>query len=325
MSHEIISRLAVYACGGAGINLAKHFESDRNRALPGSATPTITYIDTSRSNLQGLEDETNVFLLEGTDGSGKVRGLNAHEIVPTIRPLLNQFKPGDFNVVVFSASGGSGSIYGPVLAGELLSRGLPVVCLVVGSSESAKAAENTMKTIKTLEAQVDAANAPLVMAYEHNDSRKRSEVDRVFQHLISSLGVLASKRNAELDSTDILHVFRFDKATSVGPRLATFSVHRSNETLDPSAQYISMASLYADPDSPAAEVRPDYHAAGYLPQGCVEGAQVFHYPVRLDEVKGIMAHLEKVHASYAGDANTRMLAKRVLSSDDVVAEGGLVL
>ena len=325
MSNEITARLKIYAVGGAGINLAKTFEVDRGREIPASATPDLTYVDTSRANLQGLEDNDNVFLIDGKDGSGKIRGLNAADIVPIIPPLLNKYKPGDMNVVVFSASGGSGSVGGPLIAGELLSRGLPVVCLVVGSSESAKATENTIRSIKTLEAQVDKARAPLVMAYEHNDDRKRSEVDHVFRHLISSLGVLASRQNAEMDSTDILHVLRFDRATSVTPRLATISVHRSNETLDPDAQYISMASLYADPDAPTTDIRPEYHAAGYLPHNKIEGAQVFHFPVRLDEVKGILAHLEKVERGYKDDTQTRVLAQRALDDNDVVTDSGLVL
>lgn len=320
------STMRVFGCGGFGINIAKYFETASGKQFPGTASPAPVYIDTSRSNLKGLEDNPNVYLIPEKDGSGKIRGLNAREIAPIIKPILNQFKPGDFNVVVFSGSGGSGSVIGPLLTGELLKRGLPVVALVVGSSESAKATENTIKTIQSLEHQATASEAALVMAYEHNEAgRKRSEVDQVFKHLVSSLGVLASKQNDEMDSTDILHVFRFDKATNVDPRLATFSVHRSNDTLPADAQYISMASLYADPDAQAVSLTPDYHAAGYLPKGAVEGSQVFHFPVRLDEVRGIISYLEKFNKEYSGDVDTRVLAKRVVSANDVDPDTGLVL
>ncbi len=326
MSNAPTSTLRIYAAGGFGINIAKKFEPDTKKSIPGMAAPAIAYIDTSESNLRGIENRDDVFLIDGTDGAGKIRGLHIDEILPLINPILNQFKPGDFNVVVFSGSGGSGSVIGALIAGALLARGLPVVALVVGSSESAKATENTINTIKTLEGQVDIANAPLVFAYEHNEpGRKRSEVDEIFYRIISSLAVLTSRQNDELDSTDILHVFRFDKSTNVGPRLATFGVYRSNEELDPDAELISMASLYADPDAPTATIKPDYHAAGYLPRDVVEGSQVFHFPVRIDEVRGIMAFLEKQHATYKGDSENRVLAKRVLNAGEADKKTGLVL
>jgi hypothetical protein len=96
--------LRIMGCGGAGVNAAYQFnqasdEPNCARILPG-------YIDASRSNLHPDMRTEDIYVLPNVDGSGKIRKENHKEISNVIKQILLQIEPGDFNVVVFSASGG---------------------------------------------------------------------------------------------------------------------------------------------------------------------------------------------------------------------------
>src|ERR1700690_3688627 len=127
-------KVRLYGCGGLGSNIVKDYIG--RQPAPGFATPLTSFIDTSRSNLAGIANQDDIFVLEGTDGSGKVRKENHAQISAAVKQILLKQAPEDFNIVIFSASGGSGSVIGPLLVSELLSRGHAVVVLTAGSSES---------------------------------------------------------------------------------------------------------------------------------------------------------------------------------------------
>ena len=104
MTSSVKGTLRLYGAGGAGINCISIF----NDVKPdlGAASILTTYIDTSRSNLKPEFKEDDCFLLKGVDGSGKIRRENHKEISESIKKILLDHKPGDFNIVVSSASGG---------------------------------------------------------------------------------------------------------------------------------------------------------------------------------------------------------------------------
>jgi hypothetical protein len=99
--------LTLYACGGAGINIASAIEQQRGVSDVGMAAVETYYIDTSRSNLlkKSIPAE-HVYIFEDMDGSGKKRNTNASVISDNTLALLQKFKPGKFNVVLHSGSGG---------------------------------------------------------------------------------------------------------------------------------------------------------------------------------------------------------------------------
>ena len=109
------------------------------------------FIDTSSSNVKKGMNEDNVYILPNLDSSGKKRDENHLEISNVIKEVLVKHKPLDFNIVLFSLSGGSGSVIAPLLISELLSRNIPVIAVCIGSDESVLTANNTLKTLKSLE------------------------------------------------------------------------------------------------------------------------------------------------------------------------------
>jgi cell division GTPase FtsZ len=158
----------IYACGGCGTNIASTLESYRGSSDPAAAVLSISYFDTSDSNLKHHIPKEAVYSIPGKDGSGGLRSENAGEIVTRVKEALQKHQPADFNIVIHSGSGGSGSVWGPVITGELLERDAPTVVIIVGSSSVREAAKNSLNTIKSYAAQIEKHNKPIVASYFEN-------------------------------------------------------------------------------------------------------------------------------------------------------------
>lgn len=318
-----VGKLRVYGAGGAGVNVAGYFNKAAEE--PNCARVMPAYIDTSRSNLRDDFAEDDIFILPNVDGSGKVRKENHKEISNVVKQILHQIEPGDFNVVVFSASGGSGSVFGPLLLQELLERKLTACCVVVGSDESIITATNTLNTLKSLEAIAKRADLPVVMYYEHNDrDRKRSEVDTQLHLVISTLAVLASKQNREMDSKDIANWLQFSKTTSVGAQLAQLEVFIDPQQVSEVRDPISIASIYTSEDTTPVAAVPEYHAAGYLSQVSDQYEQL-HYVISIDAVPTIVGQIKDTLDQYHAHRNSRVKQASILSDNDETTDDGLIL
>lgn len=328
MENSTPKMMRVYGCGGAGINIASYFNN--TAAEPNCAKVSPAYIDTSKSNLHGEFADKDLYIVGktvagGLDGSGKVRSENHIEISNEIKQILLEVEPGDFNVVVFSGSGGSGSVIGPLLMKELLSRKMSAVCVVIGSDESIKTADNTLKTLKTLDLISKDIGLPVVMYYEHNDrNTKRSEIDTQLHLAISTMAILSSGRNLGLDTRDISNWLHFNKVTVVEPQLAQLEVFNDKEAADQVKDSISVTSIMASPDMPPLTIVPEYQAEGFLPDK-VEHYDQLHYVISIDSIPKIVGNISKTLDSYINQRNSRVKQSSVLGDDDVASSTGLVL
>lgn len=342
-----VGQMRIYACGGTGMNIARYFEPARGEYHPGMAQVHPAYFDTSRSNVTAEISQENAYLLTKSadgvdiDGGGKVRRLNAQEIVDAVKPFLNRFEPMDLNVVIFSSAGGSGSVFGPSLIGELLQRGERVVGLVVGSVASGKEVENAVNSFKTLDnISRNTVGAPLVIAYEQNGpDSPRGHVDQIMQTLASQLSILTSRQNDELDRQDILHALRPDKAFDYEARVLTMEIFVDNKTLETEAaagaQFVSVASLYQNRESTPTSATPAYAAVGYMPQALFAGVRddtkrgqipkTLHYAVRQDDFNKIFQDLKSKDSELRRLTTASPAAKSVLESRDTAGPGGLIL
>lgn len=317
--------LRIYGCGGFGINITSHFEPAAGTQEPGHSKPFPVYIDTSHSNLHANLKPEHVFTLEGVDGSGAVRSENHEQIDANVRNILEIHKPMDFNVVIFSASGGSGSVFGPLIMAELLERGCSVVGIVVGSSECTKRTENTLRTLKSLEAIAKSTQQTVVIAYEHNTREvKRSEVDAQCKHLVGNLSVLCSRRNNGMDSMDLANWIQFQKVTTVKPRLVSFGVYRGNEAAENAPAAVSVASLYASPDEEPINITPDYHCTGY-PRDEVKGYDTVHFMITLEDIPKIAKMVQDKLSELYRQRTARVEHKPLLEDTDKVTSSRLVL
>lgn len=322
---EVNGNVRLYACGGAGINLAKEWAGEVQTEV-GVANVKPCYVDTSRVNLIEGIDDSNSYILPDLDGSGKVRRENNEAIFAEVPRILLDHAPTEFNVVIFSASGGTGSVAGPLLVAELLKRDQNVVSVVVGSDESAITARNTFNTLKSLDHIAGNAEAPVVMYYIHNErDLKRSDIDRQVRHVLVSLNYLASRQNKELDTKDIHHWLNYNKSTEIDPSLALLKVHTEvAECEKQSDDAFSLASVLKNEDESQPKLNPAYACAGYYREGVRNPHNLF-FAIETKGLSPILDRLQKLAATNDEHKTARKQGPSFKGNNDKVSDTGLVL
>lgn len=317
-------QMRIFGCGGCGINLATPFLNQDVKE--GVATPEVALIDTSRSNLTSDHNNAEFFLItDDGEGSGKVRRDNAAVIADNVRQALQMHKPTAFNVVVFSASGGSGSVIGPMLLRELLTQGHPAVAIVVGSDESSITATNTLNTLKSLDAIGKTLDKPMVISYQHNSRENvRSVIDKVCQAQIHTLTALCSGENEELDQRDVQNWLFYNHSTSVPAQLSLLEVCDKEEVAKSIKAPISVASLQSDKDAPAPDLYPEYSAIGYCLGGIQGEYEEMHFVISVDGIKDIIRLREEACEKYSMNTQSRNAATTLATPDEVDTATGLV-
>lgn len=204
----------IIACGGAGINMLR-------LALPEIAgRVTYTRLDTSNANLQAGEAATII----GGGGSGLVRNLNADVAVRTIAGLSDDaLNLADVNIVMCSLSGGSGSVIGPLIVGDIASRRKRmVILLTIASTQSERHTINTLNTLQSLRKIADNSKLYLPTTIFNNGISGQKAVDQAFVYKLSRLVDLLTAPTVEIDKHDRLHWLNVPKtldASLTGLRL----------------------------------------------------------------------------------------------------------
>lgn len=331
MSEQTNARgnVRVFACGGCGVNIGHLLEPYRNAADPNVADMNITYVDTSRSNLRDDIQAGHTYLLDGLDGSGKVRKENHKEIANRTRDILQKHPALDLNIVIHSAAGGSGSVIGPSLVSELLDKQVPTIVLLVGSADTRLDADNTLKTLKSYEAIAKLREAPVVMVYQQNTrDNKRDTVDATMRANVVSLAILWSRNNREMDSKDLFNFLRFDRVTSFGPQLAHLSIIGPKEQLTDSGEVISVATLAKLGQDTQLDPIPEVQYVGYVADDSAK-AVVDNMPTHFyvtdgifDEVGGLLNRtLKNIEAQQLA----RVQKESLLNDGDQPTSTGLVI
>lgn len=314
-----------YFCGGAGINQAKYFLG-LPRGQKGYADLAVTMVDTSASNLTGLNiDEEAIYRLP-VDGSGKVRKENHGEIANTVKDVLVKHKPAQFNIVVYSASGGSGSVYGPLIQAELMERGLPVIAIVVGSSSTAIEALNTVNTLKSLDNIARKKDVPAIVSFERNSKKNpRSQVDRDVRATISSLLLLSSQQNEELDTMDVANWARYNKVTNVPSQLALLEIITSEVDGAAIVDPISVASILDLGADPVIDFSPDYGTVGYKSPDIMTETPEIHFVISIHSVPELYTIVNSEAEHYAEVKASRPTQTGLVGKGDTATDDDLIL
>lgn len=321
----------IYACGGCGVNIGSRLEQYRNATDPTLAQLNVTYIDTSRSNLKHLEvADNNTYLFPVIDGSGGIRKENAKEVSVKIADILDQFDPQALNIVIHSASGGSGSVIGPSLVSALLEAKQAVVVLMVGESSTRLDAQNTMNTLKSYDAIAQMRAMPVVLSYQQNSrDNPRSKVDAEIEGTAVSLAILWSGNNRELDSKDLFNFLNFHIPTTFEPQVAHLTLIQPDvELSDKVGQVISVATLALPDQETALDPAPEVQYRGFLPAGAPEriaDTLPTHFFVTdgiLDEVNSLLKSTLKQHEV---QQQSRTHKEGFLTNADTPTHSGLIL
>lgn len=331
------NEIRIYAAGGGACNIVSELESTRGEVSEGFATALPCYIDTSRSNLINKRiDEAHTYFFEGMDGSGKVRAANYEEITKNALAILQKFKPTAFNIVVHTASGGSGSVIAPVLVSELKSRGEQVIVITIGSTDTRIEIENTIKTLKSYESIAGLRKSPVVMHYVQNTEHlSRQAVNKQVKTAISLLCGLFSGQNEELDTADLKNWMEYLKFSNGPAQLASLNFVTDQKDLDAFGTVVSVATLAVpNMSTRLANTVPAYQCVGYVPElwrvGASDSVQLIgdepiHYTISTDFItkatNALNATLKDVDAAYA----SRVARTSILDRDDTATDNGLVL
>lgn len=220
----------IYACGGAAQNIMKdvinlHASLSQTEQL---ADMEITLVDTSRSNYnnnaQLFQDYGIEFVsIPNIDGSGQVRSANVEKILPHIGKIANDYGSRDavLNIIIHSASGGSGSVQGPLLAKQLLSEDKNVLVIMVGDTTSRMFANNTINTIKSYESIAKQIGKPIAAHYFQNDNnpRLKQETNNVIGAILVDYRLLFSGNIHGIDSADLTNFLNYQRVTNEQPKL----------------------------------------------------------------------------------------------------------
>lgn len=322
LSNRPIGKVRLFGCGGGGINIAKEYIADGHTA--DIAQVDVALIDTSDSNLADNLVE-HAWLFNDLDGSGKIRNSNDKAIAKAIPDILRQFPPGDINIVVFTTSGGSGSVVAPLLIKSLLEDDQVVIGIAMGSHESIRSTENTIGTIKTLDAISRMTDKPVVIHFGMNDhSQPRSNIDRESHLMITSLAVLCSRRNHGLDTADIRSLIQFNKSTDLTAQLARIHVHSDMETFEEELDNaISVAYLKRDHDDPDPKIFAPYACEGFMPTQAQSRTCLF-FGIENHSFIGVQKQLESLKKEMENQRRTRQQTVTFSDDDDEISATGLI-
>lgn len=327
-------RVQLYACGGMGMNIGRANEKFRGISQPGFAELNISYIDTSDSNNRRSDiklDPKYCYFFDGIDGSGQDRTANLPVIIPAAKDILQKHKPADLNIILHSASGGSGSSIGPVLAELLLAKGENVVVIMTGDVSTIKFAKNVRGTIKTyINVAENVVKEPVPAVYFNiTDKTPRRMVDEAIGHFLGSLLVLASRQNHELDTADIRNFLRFSnpKVTSFRPQLALLSLAAGDSVPDVSGNIISVATLATESSGTTISPRPEYQVTGFLPtdvEHSMSGNAPIHFVISDGFFHQELPKVENLIAAHEEEVSSRVPQHSLLKADDKAAAGSII-
>lgn len=329
MTEKIKGRVRLYACGGAGVNIGKQFEKFRGNDEVGMAHIDISYIDTSRSNLDSTIPDEAAYLLKDLDGSGKVRKENYHEITAHTRDILQRHPEQDVNVVISSAAGGSGSVIAPSLVSELLERDVPTLVVLIGSTDTRLEIDNTLKTIKSYEAISKLRNKPVVVKYLQNSKlTPRQQVDTEVLQFITAVLAVWSRENSELDSKDLFNFLNFQRVTTFPAQLTAINNYIECFPEEHPGEVVSVVTLCRPGDDSSLPITPDYQAVGFLPGG-VADRMLSAAPFNLVITTDLLASAAKVLNARLNELEqaqrARLASASVLTDKDSATDTGLIL
>lgn len=218
-------KIIAHFCGGAGTNISQEVVEPISNLGIGFCEVIFNYIDSSEANYKTLKaPKGELFLIQNKNygaktmhGSGGDRSLKAQQILSNIPDYLNSKKylkkePDEYHMVVFSGSGGTGSVAGPLLTRELIRRDIPVFCVVVGDSSNVVYAINTLNTLATLNKFAMDNNKPLSIIYCNNSNQvsaglgaAKKEVNKQLFATLTAISLFLSGSNDDLDNQDIVN------------------------------------------------------------------------------------------------------------------------
>ena len=207
------------------------------------------FVDTSRANehkiLNGDLEVISSGKLSALDinGSGGERSTNAEDIIVGVKEYLDNNKMTsdnveDFHIVIFSGSGGSGSVIGPMIIRELQSMNMTVCGVMIGDTKDLLSARNTSNTLKTL-ISVNKKNAGTMSLFYLNnadksvqDNEKIAKVNTEVIGFLATVSLFTSGKNEGIDSQDMRNFFNQKNYNTITVPSGVYLVQSISEDIE---------------------------------------------------------------------------------------------
>lgn len=322
-----------YAMGGTGINITNKYRSRLAKEFESlKATEHFSFFDTSVANLHGIGKDM-VYLCEDsqgkeTDGSGSDRGGNAALINENIKPFIMKHPPAALNVVVFGASGGTGSTASPLLIDHLLAAGESVVAVITMDINSPHASQNAYRTHLGLERAAERLGKDIVFAYAITDSSNGKGHEDLYQlNVLSAISILASGRNARIDGADVRNLFRPSLTTGAEPSihlLEVFETERDHQEIE-TGKYLSSVMVLRGEDDRHPAADSIVAKTGYLRDTLTEPATGYFFGVGVDSLnRKVITRLESLNKEVGEIKAVTAKVKRISSEAQDSGIGNLI-
>lgn len=286
--------MMTYFCGGAACNIGYSFHHSiaGSSNEPGFANMKVVYIDTTESNFpKGFE--ADFYQIEGDgadkiDGSGKVRDTNYPAIAKAMPDILHRHKYEDINVVMHSASGGSGAVIANVLVSELLAQGKAVVVIMIGSTTCEQEIRNTIKTIYSYQGISQSSGRPVVATYlENSETSTMSHNDSLARITVLLLASVWSGQNHGLDSKDLDNFLNYDRVSKYPAALTGLKIYSGKEhaKVEKGQAVSSVVSLIREGEDANPGMVVGYHSFGIISAAASDAIEM-PSPIHLHTVQG---------------------------------------
>jgi len=320
-----LNKLRVFCCGGAGIGIGKYYELERGKKNPGYAELEPVYMDTSEASTFDVPAEY-FYRLPEANGSGGKRSFNGAEIIKYTGEMLQRFPLAEHNIVIHSATGGSGSVMGPSIASEALAQGKSVIVFVIGGDDTLQFVKNSIGTLESYEGIVEAREKPIVLQFLQNGVDGTIEqVDSKVHMAVACLTALYSGQNKNLDFRDLHNWLHFDEVTSYEPQVGVFSIHQEKLSLSDS-NLISVVTLNKDLNGTKLDQPVEYQRVGVPVYGDADRDLKFplHFAVADGFLDTVIKRLRKQEADYDQRSKDRVVKNKLSDGSKKKASNGLV-
>lgn len=317
-------QIALYFCGGAGMNLGDMFAKSIKDNTILQDKVALYFIDTSAANQHAVNTGDNTLILGEQKGSGKIRAKNYSMIKDAVPEIMHKFEPGAFNILVSSTSGGSGATIQGVLLSEMLGKDIPVVNVSIGSMDSEREVENTHRTFLSYESIVKARKKPVCVFYRQNSERNtRGAVDGKVLSALTMLSLMFSCVADKIDDSDLRHFLNYPLVTRFPATVAGLDFF--NDALTPLADetVFTVTTLGTADVSTTVTPTPPYQSTGFLSSAHAQmfaDIKVLHWAVMggsYDElIKDAAGKIEEYESAASAYRTTSHVTDKHQSEDD---------
>lgn len=283
-------KIVVYCCGGTGVNIGKEIAKiNQVRMHAGEYMPAaeveVVNIDTSESDLRRMTNRDNTYLFRGMDGSGSERKMNAPEIEASIPEIINKFRPGDWNIVLNSCGGGSGSVIGPYLIEALLAEEKQTIAIGVVNADTVTRLRNSVRVLRSYEGVAVAAGRVLPVMLHHGDKESENNINSKIVADIKTLSILFSGEIDRLDSADLKNWLNFNNITAGEVGAVALKIITDPASVTDDMHVCSVVSLANSVNAKVKFPRAmEYHPVGILDEG-EESQRVLHFALIDGEIQ----------------------------------------